>query len=149
MLKLKFDSFLIYNTLDCIIEDASCSETQCEQIELSKIMTTSRKSSCLRAIRKTVNKMRFLVSCRFLMVVVTLLVLCFALRKVLLLHRSAPVVSSRLTWSAKPHGHKWRHLPVHIVEEHHEGRILLSENMHAYSLSLFCKLTSLIHIRVA
>ena len=93
-------------------------------------MTTSRKSSCLRAIRKTVNKMRFLGSCRLLMVVVTSLVLCFALRKVLLLHRSAPVVSSHLTWSAKPHGHKWRHLPVHIVEEHHEGRKLLSENMH-------------------
>ena len=101
-------------------------------------MTTSRNSSCLR---RTVKKMRFLGSCRFLMVVVTSLVLCFALRKVLLLHRSAPVVSPRLTWSAKSHGHRWRHLPVHIVEEHHEGRKLLSENMHAFILSLFCKLT--------
>lgn len=84
------------------------------------------------------RKMRFLRSYKWILFVVALFAICIGLRLVVLSLRTDYLEIHRLKLSNRQSARRWSYLPVHVVEEHHEGKEITSISC---SFIQSCKIT--------
>lgn len=72
------------------------------------------------------RKMRFSRSYKWMLLIVVLFAICIGLRLVVLSWRNDHLEVHRLKLSSRQSARRWSYLPVHVVEEHHEGKKIIS-----------------------
>lgn len=76
---------------------------------------------------QVMRKMRFSRSYKWVLLFVVLFAICIGLRLVVLSLRNDYLEVHRLKLSNRQPAGRWSYLPVHVVEEHHEGIKVISK----------------------